>query len=132
MADTVTREQAEAVLRLVEKKFAPYLKTFAMLPGGGIDFDTIIDVPESERPQLVENWAGEAPWAIVWESGSPADWAYSPIESAYVDEEIGQQLRDEFHAASHLALATSKGVEGMPEGVETEAYYSFVLLIFPA
>lgn len=130
MTDTVTREQAEAVLRLVEKKFRHYLKTFGTHPNGQIDFETLVDVPESERPVLVEGWSDTGTWAIVWESGSPSEWAYADLADDYVDEELTTQLVQEFGAKPGNPV-TTKGVQGMPEGVYTEAYYSFVLVIYP-
>lgn len=130
MDDTVTREEAEAVLRLVEKKFASYLKTFAYTPGQGFDFDTLVDVPETERPHLVEDYQGTGRWAISWESGSPSEWAYCDLGTAYVDEEIAGQLRDEFRAKNATRLASSDGVQGMPKGVIAEPFYSFVLVLY--
>jgi hypothetical protein len=57
---TVTREQAEAVLALVEQTFAAWLS-----PHWSSGF---------VRPTLVENYEG-APYAIVWEEDSPYWWA---------------------------------------------------------
>jgi hypothetical protein len=126
----VTRKQAEAVLALVEKKFASYLKTFATSPGGEIDFDTMVDVPESDRPHIVESFGDTGQTAIVWESGAPYEWAYSPLADVYVDEEVATVLRDEFKAADPARLASSDGVEDI-KGVATEPYYSYVLLLYP-
>lgn len=127
----VTREQAEAVLALVERKFSSYLKTFGTTADGKIDFETLVDVPASERPQLVENWDDAGNWAIVWESGAPSEWAYTGLEDVYVDQEIATTLRDEFQARSPEQTASSAGVQGMPKGVHAEPYYSFVLVLYP-
>jgi hypothetical protein len=130
--EMVTRKQAEAVLALVEKKFSSYLKTFGTTPDGRIDFDTIVDVPESDRPHIVE-WETDhagTQLAIVWESGSPDGWAYGDLADTYVDEEVATVLRDEFQARNAERLANVDGVQGMPKGVHAEPYYSFVLVLY--
>lgn len=129
----VTRAQAEAVLKLVEKKFADYLLTFGTTPDGRIDFETMVRVPESDRPHIRE-WETEhagTQLAIVWESGAPDEWAYSGLEDTYVDQEVAVTLRDEFRARNAEHLASVDGVEGMPKGVYAEPYFSFVLVLYP-
>lgn len=126
--DMVTREEAQAVLALVEKKFSSYLKTWPVVDGK-LDFDAeLIDVPEYERPKLVENYDGKD-WAIVWEGG-PFEWAYADLADAYVDEEAAVTLRDEFQAKNATRLASTDGVQGMPKGVVAEPFFSFVLVLY--
>lgn len=84
----VTRKQAEAVLSAVERKHHWYLMEFALTEDGGIDFETMVPVTNSTcRPHLVENCDG-APYAIVWESNSPDDWAinfYEDIKGVFCE-----------------------------------------------
>lgn len=112
----VTRKQAEAVLALVEKKYAAWLKTFKFVPGEGFDFDALVDVPDTARPHVREWDTGHGiQLAIAWESG-PAEWASHPLGEGYTDPEFGFRV---------------EGVQGMPKGICAEPYYSFVLVLTP-
>lgn len=130
MHNTVTREDAEIVLRLVEQKFASYLKTWPVVDGH-IDFDTLVDVDEMDRPRIVEWETDQAgtQLAIVWESGAPADWAYSDLGDVYVDAELAAYMT-EFPGMTAADVSTM-GVQGMPAGVCAEPYFSFVLVLYP-
>jgi hypothetical protein len=99
--EPVSKAKADKVLKAVEKKFAAWID-----PSDGPD----------NKPTLFPDWAGDGHWAIVWEGGSPYEWALTPIGDPYHDEEFG---------------GTAAGVP-MPAGVFTEPYYSFVLMIYPA
>lgn len=125
----VTREEAEAVLRLVQVKFRHWLHTWPVVDGH-IDFEAaLVPVPDSEQPQLVEDYQGTGRWAIVWESGSPYEWALTPIEDAHEDAELRQLARDAgAHGPGAYTVQPPKG--RMPEGVYAEADYSFVLVLY--
>lgn len=126
--DNVTREEAEQVLRLVEKKFRTWLFTWPVI-NGHIDFDAcLVPVPDSDRPHLVENYGDTGRWAIVWESNSPTEWALGSLEDPHEDAELRQLARD---AGAHSKAAyTVEGVSGMPSGVYAEAEMSFVLVLY--
>jgi len=116
---TVTEAKAKLVLAAVEDKFSTWLMDFARDENGRYDFDAPLVKREGlpgDVPTLVEDWDGNGNWAVVWEGGSPLDWAIGGIEYDYYDPEFG------FHV---------KGVE-LPKGVHCEPYYSFVLVIYPS
>jgi hypothetical protein len=124
----VTREQAEHVLRLVEKKFRTWLMTWPVVDNKILFDAPLVPVAECDRPQLVENYGGTGRWAIVWESNSPTEWALGSLEDPHEDAELRQLARD---AGAHSSAAyTVPGVDGMPEGVYAEAEMSFVLVLY--
>lgn len=128
---TITRERALAALDAVKAQWADdlapsrfpaeYDETGALV-GEELNFE-----PLYPQPVLVDNFAGEGEWAIVWEEG-PDEWAYrvnsgEPSESnrvlfAQASEEFGVALK-----APHRAPVV------WPADVEAEAYYSFVLTL---
>lgn len=129
MEDTVTREEAEAVLALVKSKFSAWLHTWPVI-NGRMDFDAcLVPVPESEQPQLVQDYQGTGHWAIVWESGSPYEWALTPIDEPHQDGELRQLARD---AGAHGpgAYTVQPPKDRVPEGVYAEADMSFVLVLY--
>jgi hypothetical protein len=102
MSKRVTKTDAQRVLKAVETTFKPWIE--AGMHG----------------PQLVENYEWSdgmqvhpTPWAIVWEDGSPYEWAYN-FPHGGVDEEFGFKIK-----AAEL-----------PKSVHTEPIFSFVLGIF--
>lgn len=119
--DTVTREQAEAVLAVVEKRYAAYLQDI-------VDEDTgkvIVPAPAADdRPKLFE---GETPdsWLVSWESG-PYEWAYR-FTAGGVDEELAY-LAGEFGVT---VKPEKPAVVDVP-GVEIEPYYSHSLVVYPS
>lgn len=126
-----TREQAEAVLKLVEAKYASWLTTWPTV-NGHIDFDTLVPVPDTDRPHIVEHWGDDDATVIVWENNAPDSWALAPLDEASVDEELLTLAKDA-GASKNLAtgIATVKGAPGrMPANVYTDAYFSFVLAIY--
>lgn len=121
MGKAVTQAQAEAVLAIIEKRFACYITS---------------NSGPSDRPRLRDHTHGEVSlgsWSIDWESGSPEAWALNPF-AEHLDEEL-----------CHLALeagfcdepgeardfATTPGVPE-PKGVECYPINSFTLGISPA
>lgn len=117
--DMVTRAQAEAMLKLVEKKYASWLSTFQYIPGEGFDFDKPVPVADANRPHIRE-WEddnGGKQLAIVWESDAPYEWALHALDETYTDQEFG---------------FTVEGVSVLdaPRGVHTEAAMSFVLVLY--
>lgn len=69
---TVTKRQADAVVRAIEKQFAPWINE------------------GDSGPVLLKDWNGHG-WAIVWESGSPDSWAVKD-PGGDVDEEFGFKI----------------------------------------
>lgn len=130
-ATPATREQAEAVLALVEKKYANWLVTWPVVDGH-IDFDQLVPVPGSDRPQIFMNWGDDNATVIAWENNAPDSWALHPLTEASLDEELVTLAKDA-GASRKLAtgIATVEGAPGtLPKGVYTDAYFSFVLAIY--
>lgn len=103
MTQKVTKRQAEKVLALVRKQFAPWVK------GTGTG------------PVLVKNWdwrSGPAPYAIVWEEGA-YEWAHLSTGGGR-DEEFGFRI-DPITEEQQRAM-----------GVFLEPYTSWALGIYPA
>lgn len=116
----VTRQQAEAVLAIIEKRFATYLQ------GAG----------PKDRPTLRDHTHGEVKsgsWSIDWESGSPEAWALSPF-AEHLDEELyclamGSGIYTDVGEARQFAVTPAVPE---PEGVECYPINSFTLGISPA
>jgi hypothetical protein len=108
MADTITREQAEAALAAVREQFKSYLLDEAVA-----------------GPYLIEGW--EAPssrsvaWVIGWDDYAPFEWAYSAQDGG-LDEELSSLME----TAVHTPPAAS-----WPQGVRSEPYTSYVLALYP-
>lgn len=117
----VTREQAEAVLAIIEKRFAIYL-----VPGAG----------PGDRPTLRDHEHEEQSpgcWSIGWEGNSPQAWALSPF-AEHVDEELyWMALEAGIHTEPGAArdFATIPAV-AEPRGVKCYPINSFTLGISPA
>ena len=98
----VTKRDADKVLAAIRRQFA-----------GWIDPDR-----PDYGPELLKDFdwlgTGAPPYAIVWEQGSPYDWAVYAGQS-YVDEEFGFRV---------------KGVE-FPPAVWVEAITGWALAIHP-
>lgn len=115
---TVTRQQAEAVLQAIRTQFSAYVQA------EGITEELLRPLSDDDLPQLVEDYDG-APFAIVWESNSPYEWAYRVFEGG-VDEEM-TELASEFGGGVVRTPAVTE-----PEGVHCEPLMSFILGIYPA
>lgn len=116
-ATPATREQAEQVLKLVEKKYAGWLKTFAM-NGNKIDFDApLVDVPDTDRPKVFMNWGDDNETVIAWENNSPCDWALSPLDEDQIEPEFGSRI-----PGVDIPAAQRK--------IYTDAWMSFVLAVY--
>lgn len=127
MAREVTREQAEAVMAIVDQRYGAW---YADLPANSPD-----------RPHLVENWepwwgpeGRTVPFAILWESG-PDEWAYRFNDGGFdeelalgVAEFVGQERTREMAKAGEF---TEKPAE-LPKGVYIECGTSFILCLYPA
>lgn len=112
---TVRKSDAEKVLAAVRNTYSAYVE-----PGYG--------------PTLVENYrwsetSPAAPYAIVWEEGSPYEWTYN-FPGGGFDEEM-YFLAREFGEDVARRLATKAPTE-LPDTVFVEPIYSFVLGIYPA
>lgn len=123
---TITREQAEAVLAVVRKRYQAHL-------GPLLDEDgkTIIPAPgEADQPQLFENYQGSDTWVVSWESG-PFEWALR-FASGGLNEELAIFLHREQgwrpSAAGQAAMEEPVAVD-LP-GVHVEPWYSFSLGIY--
>jgi hypothetical protein len=130
-ARPATRTQAEAVLKLVEAKYASWLVTWPVVDGR-IDFDSQVPVADTDRPHIVEHWGDDDATVIAWENNAPTDWALHPLTEAHVDEELASQITEFVPTVKRAAhLATVEGAEGsLPKGVYTDAYFSFVLAVY--
>jgi hypothetical protein len=124
---TITREQAEAVLAVVRKRYRCYFEPVlndagkVLLPAPG----------EDDQPQLFENYHGRrGSWAVVWESG-PDEWAMR-FSLGGLNEEVAAYLHQEAgwtpSAAGRAAVEAPVVVE-VP-GVHVEAWESFSLGIY--
>lgn len=112
----VSKEDAEAVFEAIKAKYSAYIK-----PGYG--------------PELRHNWTWgwttehTYEWAIVWEEGSPHDWAVGALDESF-DEEV-YFLAKEFGEDVARRLAMKPAIEA-PNGVWTEAITGWAVSIEPA
>jgi hypothetical protein len=113
----VTREQAEAVLAAIESQFSSYLMN------DSVPSEMNRPISDEDRPQIVEDYM-DVDFAIVWESGSPYEWAFRAGEGG-LDEELSS-LAEDFGGA----LVYTSRVE-MPTDVHCEPIESFSLGIYP-
>lgn len=103
MTVAVKKRDADKVLAAIRRQFAAWID-----PAAGPDY----------APKLLKDFdwlgTGAPPYAIVWEQGSPYDWAmYAGQE--YIDEEFGFRV---------------KAVE-FPPTIWTEAITGWALAIYP-
>lgn len=108
---TITREQAEAALAAVRKRYAGY--------------DDVNEIA------LIQDWGsryGRVAWLITWESG-PYEWAYRAAMGG-INEEVATDLVTEFGTTPQKAgkLATEREIR-FPAGVLGEPYDSFSLTL---
>ena len=98
----VKKSDAEKVLAAIKQQFKPWIDA------GG------------EQPTLEKDYDflghGAAPYAVVWEGGSPYEWAFMAGPNGGVDEEFGFRV---------------KPVD-FPPSVFTEPVTSFILAIYEA
>lgn len=113
--ETLSEPQAHACLALVKKQFAAYL-----------------DAERGHRPfvRLVEPGPGRPRrfWEIVWESGSPYEWAHLAT-SGGVDEEMANEMTAMFPDYEPKPMEPI----AWPEGVHAEVgEFSFIVALYPA
>ena len=109
MTKRVTKRQAEAVLRAVQKQYAGW-------------------VEEGYGPKLVMDWrylSDEGQPAIVWEEG-PYEWSYR-FPYGGVEEETTALLRVEVPDAKPVTVPKVE----LPKGVWVESATSWALSIYP-
>lgn len=119
MSRKVTRKQAEAILKVIETRFAVYL-----VPGAGPgDRPTLYDHEhEDQNPGC---------WSIVWEGNAPYGWVMNPFDE-YFDENayylaINTMMPDD----DAREFAKTPAVEA-PKGVFCEPINNCILGIYPA
>lgn len=121
MSNAVTTAQAQAVLTAVKAQFHTYLEPMDL--GNGL-----VLAPACPEPTLNMDYDGTP--AIVWEEG-PSEWAYRVNEGGTSEEEaaLAAAASEEF---GHKITSSNLAPAALPKGVEVEAFYSFVLAIYPA
>jgi hypothetical protein len=127
MGQRVTKRQAEAALRAVEKQFKRYLEPIKDPEG---EFEDI--PPMCPPPKLSMDWDGHV--AILWEDG-PDEWAYRATMGGTSEEErcLVAAAAQEFGKDPKQAVAAMKVDAPMkwPKGVYAEPYNSFILCLYP-
>lgn len=126
MTKRVTRRQAEAALRAVEKQFKTYLEPLDLGDGGRVF------PPVCPPPTLSMDWDGHV--AILWEDG-PDEWAYRASMGGNSEEDrvLAASVAREFDQDPQEAVSRVTVEEPVkwPKGVWAEPYYSFVLCLYP-
>lgn len=108
--NTITPEQAQAVLDAVKARWASWL--------------------EYTQPMLLGNYEGRGHWAILWEDG-PRDWALRFTQGGYSEEEAAMAAA----AAEEFDIPYDGPVIEKPTetpGVDAEPIYTFALGLYPA
>jgi hypothetical protein len=131
VSEPISAELAQQCLAAVIEQFAAAAKDLEYTDEDGTTIRVLGD-----PPHLVEAWT-KGQWAIVWESG-PDNWA----ERAFVgghDTELANLAADAFaengvtgpDAAERVTRLATTPVVACPAGVNPQAYYSFVLVLYP-
>jgi hypothetical protein len=111
----ITREKAEATVRAIEGQFKSFIEAY----------------DGRSRPILLDpDTHADDAWSVAWEDG-PDEWAYHAFAGG-IDEEVYHLAIDAGATTDQAITTATVKPHACPTGVYVEAYYSFVLCLYPA